>query len=1305
LKTAGSQSITATDTVTSSIIGSQAGITVNPAAASKLVGGGYPSPTTAGVSHSFTVTAQDAFGNTATGYAGTLTISSSDGQAVLPANYTFTGTDAGVHSFSATLKTAGSQSITVTDTVTSSIKGSQTGITVNPAAASKLVVGGYPSPTTAGVSHSFTVTAQDAFGNTATGYAGTLTISSSDGQAVLPANYTFTGTDAGVHSFSATLKTAGSQSITAMDTVTASITGTQSGITVNAAATSHLSISAPASATAGSSFSVTITAQDANNNTLTSYLGTIQFTSVDAAAILPSNYTFTAADAGVHTFTGVILKTAGSQSITANDTVTSTITGSASVTVNAAAASTLVVTGYPSPTTAGTSHSFTVIADDAYGNTATGYTGTLTFTSSDGQAVLPANYTFTGIDAGVHSFSATLKTAGSQSITATDTGTSSIKGSQTGISVNPAAASKLVGGGYPSPTTAGVSHSFTVTADDAYGNTATGYAGTLTFSSSDGQAVLPANYKFTSTDAGVHSFSATLKTAGSQSITAKDTVTASITGTQSGITVNAAASSHLSISAPASATAGSSFSLTITALDANNNTFSGYTGTLQLTSSDSSAILPGNYTFTAADAGVHTFTGVILKTAGSQSITATDTVTSTITGSASVTVNPAAASTLVVTGYPSPTTAGTSHSFTVTADDAYGNTATGYVGTISFTSSDGQAILPAYYKFTSSDAGVHTFSATLKTAGSQSITATDTGTSSIQGSQTGITVNPAAASKLVGGGYPSPTAAGVSHSFTVTAQDAFGNAASGYRGAVAFTSSDGQAVLPANYTFTSTDAGVHSFGATLKTAGSQSITATDTGTAYITGMQSGISVNGAAVSGLNITAPRSAKAGQAFTITVTAVDAFSNIAISYLGTVHFTSSDNQAVLPGNYTFKAADAGVHVFTNGVTLMTSGGQTVTATDAANGSLTGQVLVKVNNGALKPGLYGRVSASGQLWAGVSNGSSAFTSALWATWNPNVTWVDVQTGDFNGDGQTDIIGRVAQSGEWWVGLSNGSSFTTTKWAQWSTAVTWVDVKVGDFNGDGKDDIAGRVLQTGEWWVGLSTGSSFTTTLWATWSAGVPGVEHPGVTWVDVQVGDFNGDGKADIAGRVLQSGEWWVATSTGSSFTSSLWATWSPAVTWVDVNVGDFNGDGKADITGRVLQSGQWWTAISTGSSFSTSLWATWSPDVTWVDVKVGDFNGDGKADIIGRVLQSGEWWTGISTGSSFTSSLWTTWSPNVTWVDVQVGDFNGDGKTDITGRVLQDGSWWTGLSNGSGFTTTQWGTWSPAVNWVDVRLANNC
>jgi hypothetical protein len=263
----------------------------------------------------------------------------------------------------------------------------------------------------------------------------------------------------------------------------------------------------------------------------------------------------------------------------------------------------------------------------------------------------------------------------------------------------------------------------------------------------------------------------------------------------------------------------------VIAIDANPIPVSAYTGTIHFTSSDPQAVLPADYTFTAADAGVHTFT-VTLKTAGSRSVTATDTASSSITGSTTVTVNPAAASSIVLAGYSSPTTAGVANGFTVTARDAYGNVASGYTGTLHFTSSDPLAALPADYTYTAADAGVHSFNATLETAGSRSITATDTASSSMTSSTT-VTVNPAAASAIVVAGFPTPTAVGAAHNFTVTALDAYGNVATGFTGIVSFTSSDPQAVLPANYTYTAADAGVHTFSATFNTPGTQSLTATD----------------------------------------------------------------------------------------------------------------------------------------------------------------------------------------------------------------------------------------------------------------------------------------------------------------------------------------------------------------------------------------------------------------------------------------------------------------------------------------------
>jgi FKBP-type peptidyl-prolyl cis-trans isomerase 2 len=531
------------------------------------------------------------------------------------------------------------------------------------------------------------------------------------------------------------LKTAGSQGVTATDTATGTITGSATGIAVSAAATSQLSVTAVSGTTAGSSFSVGVTALDAYGNLTSAYAGTVHFTSSDGQAVLPANYAFVAGDHGAHTFSGVVLKTAGTQGVTATDTAHGTITGSATgIAVSAAAASVIGVAGFPQTATAGSSASVTVTVLDAYGNPATGYHGTVQFTSSDSQAALPANYTFTATDAGEHTFTGVvLKTAGTQRITATDTATHSITGSQTGIAVSAAAASQFTVTAVSS-TIAGSSFNVVVTAFDPYGNVATGYRGTVQFTSSDSKAVLPANYTFTATDAGTHTFSGVvLKTAGSRSITATDTAHGSITGSATGIAVSAAATSQFSVTAVASTTAGSSFSVTVTALDAYGNIAAGYLGTVHFTSSDGKAVLPANYTFTAGDAGTHTFSGVVLKTAGNQSITATDTAHGSITGSASIAVSAAAATTLLVIA-PSSVSSGVAFSVTVEAVDAYGNIATGYLGTVHFTSSDGKAVLPANYTFTSGDQGVHTFTVTLFKKGTQTLTAKDTKTGSVMGS-------------------------------------------------------------------------------------------------------------------------------------------------------------------------------------------------------------------------------------------------------------------------------------------------------------------------------------------------------------------------------------------------------------------------------------------------------------------------------------------------------------------------------------------------------------------------------------------
>src|SRR5262249_23524471 len=155
--------------------------------------------------------------------------------------------------------------------------------------------------------------------------------------------------------------------------------------------------------------------------------------------------------------------------------------------------------------------------------------------------------------------------------------------------------------------------------------------------------------------------------------------------------------------------------------------------------------------------------------------------------------------------------------------DAYGNTVSTYTSTVHFSSSDPQAVLPPDYTYASGDAGTHNFVATFKTVGTQTITVTDTGTGGVSALQFSVNVQAGAAAGLALTGFPSPTTVGVAGAFTVRAYDLYGNTATGYTSTVHFTSSDAAAILPADYTFTAADAGLHTFSATFITAGGQGL--------------------------------------------------------------------------------------------------------------------------------------------------------------------------------------------------------------------------------------------------------------------------------------------------------------------------------------------------------------------------------------------------------------------------------------------------------------------------------------------------
>ena len=111
-----------------------------------------------------------------------------------------------------------------------------------PASAATLEVTGAPALLRTGVPFTLTVTVRDRVGDVATGYRGRVTLTSTDGAAVLPGPYTFTPADAGVKSFTVTFNTTGSHTVTATDAAAPQVTGSAGPVAVHSGGASFVPI-------------------------------------------------------------------------------------------------------------------------------------------------------------------------------------------------------------------------------------------------------------------------------------------------------------------------------------------------------------------------------------------------------------------------------------------------------------------------------------------------------------------------------------------------------------------------------------------------------------------------------------------------------------------------------------------------------------------------------------------------------------------------------------------------------------------------------------------------------------------------------------------------------------------------------------------------------------------------------------------------------------------------------------------------------------------------------------------------------
>ena len=285
----------------------------------------------------------------------------------------------------------------------------------------------------------------------------------------------------------------------------------------------------------------------------------------------------------------------------------------------------------------------------------------------------------------------------------------------------------------------------------------------------------------------------------------------------------------------------------------------------------------------------------------------------------------------------------------------------------------------------------------------------------------------------------------------------------------------------------------------------------------------------------------------------------------------------------------------------------------------------------------------------------SISFAAA--ANFPAGTTPVSVAVGDFNGDGKQDLA--TANFGPPWdvsILLGDGTGNFSPASNYFGVGQFPNSVAVGDFNGDGKQDLAVGSINGVSILLGDGAGHFSANT------------NFGGLYLGAVAVGDFNGDGKQDLAAANAGSDNVSILLGDG---TGNFGAPTNVAVgdSPHSVAVGDFNGDGKQDLAvANDTFSGTVSILLGDGTgnfSAATNFTAGTYPR----SVAVGDFNGDGKQDLaVANDTFSGpvSILLGDGTGNFSAPTNFTAGShPH----SVAVGDFNGDGKQDLA--AANDGS----------------------------------